>query len=271
MIKTLKFNSITEIPKHIAAHKQLPMSGSQSTDNEKTDDWCLNTDLNDALAIAEKGGRWDEGAKDLRAAHVDAVAAKAKAQAPESDYSVTGHTLDVGEFLTGNPTHWMTDDEDKSERRPVLSIGVHIGRQGNIDAADVVRRGAAILSVIDDLESNGYRVELYALWANKAPMAKSQSFFQTLVKDADEHWSPSSVAFALCHPAFSRRLMFRLAEAHKETAELTFGYGTSADPSKLREKYDIFFPRQTQAIPTIEMALSYAVGITQHALKGDTQ
>ena len=102
-------------------------------------------------------------------------------------------------------------------------------------------RGAAILSVIDEMENRGTRVELWAVSRSSTDgNDRTGTNFRVKIKDASEQWSPSSVAFALCHTAYNRRLMFRIAESfkHLEKFVVSFGRGGSVIP----DDFDVWFP-----------------------------
>ena len=86
------------------------------------------------------------------------------------------------------------------------------------------------MSVVNTLNEAGFNVEITALWRNKSD--GHQVHIDTVIKESDMSWSPSSVAFALCNDAFQRRLMWNvcteLATQKDRNAEAlmdTFGNG----------------------------------------------
>jgi len=268
--KTLKFDSIRAVAAHL---DDLPRvnrtdNGGSMEAEERDGSWCAGVDLDEAHDMARTGGIWEDGARDLMDAKLEVDAVQNRATVFADDYDVTGHTLDVGEYLAGNPTHWIGESDEEPEQQPILRVCVHIGRRANIPAKSVMLRGAAVLSVVDSLEAAGRRVELYALWGNKSN--GHEAFFETCVKKAEDHWSPSSVAFSLCHPAFSRRLMFRMAEGYEEISRLSRGFGNSIDPHELSQEYDLFFERQVDDYCTAEEALRAISRTTMNQLKEES-
>ena len=93
--------------------------------------------------------------------------------------------------------------------------------------------------MLDQLSREGYSIELTALWRN-SKYSKTASV-ETVIKHGCDHWSPESVAFALCHAAFQRRLCWRVAESMDKSAAIitgqNYGNGVDADYSE----FDIHF------------------------------
>ena len=150
---------------------------------------------------------------------------------------------------------------------PVITMGVHIGRAGCVTQQEAINRGAAILSLIDDIEHKGFRVELWAIWRNE--WLGDSADIRIKLKDAAEGWSPHSVAFALCHGGMNRRLIFATVEGIPGLPELAEGFGVSMNGHP--EDMDIWFPRvnagHTYRWETIERAVSIATASFNRQLK----
>ena len=90
---------------------------------------------------------------------------------------------------------------------------------------------------------------------------KAQHASEVLLKAAGEQWNPASVAFAICHPAFSRRLGFRVLESDEYTVHLTHrGYGGDYGVDRETSDFDVWFKYETDNEPwrTIERAVESA-------------
>jgi len=269
----MTFNSISEIPAAIGRlpHPNAMQGGSENEGKSKS--WDGGLGYKNAVKIAEQGGYWPEGTKAMQEAVLEIESLKTEGRLPAIDTDVAGYLPDIDAFLAGDPCHMYTEDEDASDSKPIISIGVAVGRAGMVSQSEAVNRGAAILSVIDDLENQGVRVELWAIWYNKDGARGVD--YRTLIKRADEQWAPASAAFALCHAAFSRRLMFRLAETDEKLQAFCRGMGSGA-PGK-PEGIDIFFKRaggQTDAgndnkryYRTREGAMNRIIELTKHQLE----
>lgn len=237
-----QFNSMIEMASFIRNNQRFSGAGRASEKENHGYNWDAGYSFERALAAAEKGGIWEEGAKLLMDAHVDMSNMKAEGKVFALDLEVTGYVPDIDAFVAGDPCNMINEGEEDLSPAPILRMGVHIGRYHGAKAGDIINRGAAIMSVVDDLEQQGYRVELTALWRNGDPDDEGAADIRLLVKEAHEHWSPQSAAFALAHPAFSRRLCFAVAERDETTGTLTrTGYGAEWHGAK--DDFDIYFPR----------------------------
>lgn len=265
-----EFNQISDIPRWIEQNNRAPSAHAGSKINTPSIEWDLRVGFDGAMEMAKQGGYWEYGAQQMTKCHTYLANLKKEGKVPVEDYDVTGHTLDVGAYLAGQPDCFLNECDEDADRHPIVSIGVHVGRAGNVSADSVIRRGAAILSVIDDLEDQGFRVELWALWTQH-PRANAMPDFRVCVKSAEEQWSPHSVAFAICHPAMNRRLLWRVAEAHKALAPLTReGYSRGVDRwhESVRD-FDVYFGWQAKQIDTMEDALSMVQSTVRQALEDD--
>ena len=234
-----EFKSIAAMARYVQGAQSL-VQYPASTEHDQGPDWTLGWSFEDSVACALAGGRWEQGASKLKAAHVHTNKALKEACIPSQDYDVTGHTLDVGEYLVGNPEHWLAAGDDDTGALPIISVGVSTSRVHYIDGNHVVNRGAAILSCVDNLEAQGYRVELWAVHAVKSHGQATN--YRTLIKSAEQPWSPSAAAFGMCHPAFSRRCMFRVMEAQEGVGKMGGGYGAGWDGAEVSESYDVWVP-----------------------------
>lgn len=238
MRHTTEFKSVSAFGRFIETAKSAKNAGKSAKNENKDANWDNDLGFQGAVNMAMKGGLWAEGAKEMRAAHVQTSKALASAQCPALEYSVTGHTLDVPEFLAGNPTHWIDANDDDDDGKPIISIGVSVARWHAITFKQIMNRGAAILSIVDSLEEQGNRVELWAV----ADMGEdSPQCTKILLKASDAPWSPASCAFGLCHSAFSRRLCFRFMEVTPEiVGESRSGYGWGGG-NPCDDLFDVYF------------------------------
>lgn len=251
---TKEFDSLTAIASYIMTTDRADGAGNDSYEQPAARSWDLGMGLNGAIEMAAKGGHWPKGAEDIMKTHMEMAALKNEGKVPAEDYEVVGHTLDISAYLSGQPDCYINEGEEDDNKKPVLSIGVQCGRTMSMKSKDIMNRGSAILSVIDDLEDQGYRVELWALW-NQA--GSGETSFRTLIKGAEDSWSPSAVAFALCHPAFNRRLMWRVAETEEELNTMTrttYGTGASSD-AEANKGFDVFIEYQRRGYDSARDAL----------------
>jgi hypothetical protein len=240
-----EFNSLSEIPAWLDAHPRAQGCNNASQDSEyrPSDSWDLGLGYKGAVEMTGRGGDWEEGAKRMKEVTVIMGNLKRNEPSLQLDTDVCGFAVDVGSYLAGDPCCMWNEGEDDSRPVPIIKIGVNTFMSAAIKSEQRVNYGAAILSVIDSIEETGARVELWAGLGSQSSEIKTD--FRALVKPAHEHWSPGTAAFALAHPAFNRRIMFRIGEAFPELKGWTHGgcYGGSSTVGK--EDFDLYFPALT--------------------------
>lgn len=156
-------------------------------------------------------------------------------------HDVAGYTPDVVEHLIGSPTPMLNLEDDSGlalATRPIVKIGICTSlactcgsygcRVSEIEPSIFYNRGAAIISLVDYLESQGQRCEVWSLYrgdyqsywgwdedniSGKGDMPDYDSFsFEIKLKNASDPWNPSTVVFPLTNTAWIRRINFRLIE-----------------------------------------------------------
>ena len=102
-------------------------------------------------------------------------------------------------------------------------------------------------------------MELTALWANQdGQQPREMADIRVTVKEAHDVWSADSVAFAICHASFNRRLAWRVAETSPLLPSLTaggYGRGVGKGHEAVKNDFDVFLPWQTKDYYTAETAL----------------
>ena len=101
------------------------------------------------------------------------------------------------------------------------------------------------MAAINELELQGYKTEVWAVWRNETDYPKIVRVnVDTLIKPTYAPWQPSLVAFALCNPAFQRRLCWKVAETLEHGHKIAGGYGHGAQADM--SDFDIAFCYHTQ-------------------------
>ena len=247
--QTIIMESITELPAWIDTHPHKSSIENTSMSHAGESRWDRGLGFDGAMSMARKGGMWEEGASKIMRPHVEMAALKKEGRVAALDTDVAGFMPDVPAMLAGDPCHMFAEGEDEEASKPIISIGVQLYLPYGVNESKLFNRGAAILSVIDDLEDQGYRVELWGcVYGESRTRAKGFGIdLRVKLKDAADYWSPSSVAFGLCHAAFSRRLGFRVVESFEEADNGYLpghtGQWSEAHPPKGAE-FDVWFPYQ---------------------------
>ncbi len=254
------FQSINDLAAYIHANPMIT-HGKSSHDEGRSQSWDMGMGYDDAIRRTGMGGFWKEGADKIKRKMFHITEGQSQGMADVINHDASGYMPDVQEFLKGNPANMLNEsDEDGlgQAARPIIKIGLNPFASAGVDAEHMMNRGVAILGLIDFLESRNQRCELWVL--NRIQDRRTSFFdfgegdgeeqpevqFDVLIKKADEQWNPSSVAFCMSHPAWSRRIGFRLIESKKEMDRATQGgYGFSPKHMEDMDDYDIFFGYMT--------------------------
>jgi len=246
-IHTLRFDSVSELGRFAQNTPRYSELAQSAKAESQTWDYGMNYDA--AIQTAVDGGYWEEGAAMMNKSVKLCHDLQEHRQLPTLATHIQGFMPCVPNFLMGVPNSMFKRPLTDKLDRPVLRIGVNMGVAYGVPAEDLIRKGAAILACIDDLESNGYRCELVALWrassCNEEPFAKWVNI-ECVIKQADQHWNPTSAAFMLAHPAAIRRVMWRVAETQPVYDHaINSHYCTNRNTIKLKESmaadFDVWF------------------------------
>jgi hypothetical protein len=105
-----------------------------------------------------------------------------------------------------------------------------VSASASVSSQAIKRRGAAILALVDMLQTRGLRVEILGCFT-------SQEFgtleYRWTVKAATANTPLACLAFGLAHPSMLRRVLFSLMECEPENVRSCFdvgsGYGQPAE------------------------------------------
>lgn len=221
---TNNFDSVGEFIEYVTDTNKKPRAGLHCDSNnpERGGKFFWSESLTDAARLATAG--WPEGAQKV-AKHRDAlagfIAAAAAAKSSRWDWDVTGHFVDVGRYLSGEPETFGAEFNDgDSVQGKVVSIRFNSCISGSVSVETICARGVAVLVAVDLLESLGIRCEIVVGSAsvqsypgacgNDRSISKLE--WNVVVKRAGEPVDLDRLAFAVAHPSFQRRLFFRADE-----------------------------------------------------------
>ena len=200
--------------------------------------------FDEAVKLALNG--WPEGRENIKnitqkISHVLA----SKIVRPQARYSETGEEVDVPRFVSGDPEHFIDYPMSVCNGHGnIVRVGVSLSTSGDVEAQYIHNRGAAIVALIDALETVGYRVELDFMNASK----NGSAYYDVMVpiKQADQPCELDRIAFVFAHAANQRRIGFSVNETDTKEVVKKFGfynsggYGEPAD-SKTKNEYDFYF------------------------------
>jgi hypothetical protein len=127
----------------------------------------------------------------------------------ESVRGVSGGMVDMGLYIAGEP-ECMFDFAETDTQQRVVGIGVEMFALADISPDQYIRRGVALMALVDFLESRGVRVEILAQEASAADVSIE---INVVLKRASEPLDRDKMAFTLAHPGFMRKILFGLHDS----------------------------------------------------------
>ena len=138
---------------------------------------------------------------------------------------VVGYTPNVPNAIMGLPQSMVNAKREPKKHR-VVDIFVNRSRSGATGTSQIEYEGALILSFLDALERDGYRVNLYVGKVNWMGSKRRVNGHIVPIKKATEPLNIKKTAFYLVHPSYLRRIGFRIDEVEGQIEDVTHdGYG----------------------------------------------
>jgi hypothetical protein len=198
----IMFNSLPEFLTELREQKQRKYSGAKiaflrSLENMQDASWT------GGIKGFEDGDQFLENGF---LPFVDQVKAEAAAQVRESFSlvpSVCGEFYDVGAYLQGRPDCMAEITQDNPVR--FLDIVVNTGVSCDMSGKELMKRAAALYSLIDSAEAQGIKVNLQIIAAVKPPV---DLLVSVNVKQYNDRLNPALFGFVLGHAGFLRCYLF---------------------------------------------------------------
>lgn len=224
------FDSLHEIVDYAKAN---PLSERKSSDEQSDSrtEWAKSATLDEAVTMAHTGYR------EIRP-NVEALMEVMEERLAErfgdrfvTQYAVAGGAVDIGKFVTGEPEcmiEWVSEPAASMGR--VVKVAVAGTASASIDPEDMIRRGTAVVALLDTLHKLGVGVEL---WWDSTITGRDSRDHSTVVRlhDSSNPLDIDDLMWAVCHPSMLRRITFGVQE-RSETAKaqgVGGGYGTPAN------------------------------------------
>jgi hypothetical protein len=250
---TIRATSLASLAQWIKATPRAKDARYASKSETPSQDWDLGTGFEGAMDLLSAGGFWPEGAtKMVREAQTMRDIIR-QTPFPQVVRHYHGSSPAMAAFMRGDPRNMRKQKPLPMPSKPILRIAIALNASAVIDANDIVNRGAAWLTIIESLESQGYRCEVdaVALITTEDQMEErdqSKAIWSDLrvrIKDADQPFNPNQLAFMTAHPAANRRIAFAVRERVDHWAFITQeSYGAvAAHPNRvarLAKEYDIY-------------------------------
>lgn len=208
-------------------------TSSRKADSQHGAQWSGTDTFEEAVELAKRG--WPEGVKKIKE-NVHIIERFIAPKQPRKDlaFDVRGPGLvDFDRYFQGRPDPFVVTEEREDQAGQsvtIVPILFNISASCGVDVETMYRRGAAVCALIDILEHYKIRCEVKLVakinnsgWRRRGQQGDDMHAFMCQVKKAEEPLDIDRMAFALCHAATFRRLMFSLMEEH--IPDLSPGYG----------------------------------------------
>lgn len=208
-----EYSSLSEYIEVARAHQGK--RGKSSTRYQTDNSWTDGVNTFDAAARLCLFG-WTDQHNHIKAI-VDSITpnfTERMASRFETQYDVAGGMVDVAAYLNGEPECMVSfvDHETETIDR-TLTIVVDGFYSAGTDTESIFKRGAAICALTEVLTLMGYAVKI-VVESNLKGYNSSKDHARSVVtiKEHKADLAIDRIAFALCHPAFYRRIGFAWQE-----------------------------------------------------------
>ncbi len=149
-----------------------------------------------------------------------------------AEKSVVGCLPIIPAYLSGLPTNMLNIRRQKVVNNKVLNIVYSTVVDWTWSTDNIIKAGAALLSAINSIEKQGYRVNLYAV--NLLNTSKGEKFGTLIkIKSSDEYLDLLKCAYPLINPSFIRRHLAKYIESLEfKDKNIVNGYGYIINDSK---------------------------------------
>lgn len=201
----------------------------ESTDYPPSTSWDLRSGYDNAVHMARYG--WNEGAEKVQEALKAFIPQTAAVDTKVDFYGFRPH---VPRFCAGMPDNMIRHAPiaDMGCGR-VLTLAVGLDANASTDAAHMANFGVAVAQYINQLETQGTRVEVIGVLVETYRDTGWREAHAVTIKMADQPLDLAVLAFAIGHPAMLRRLGFAAQERSAAPACPTYGQAVDAKVSDI--------------------------------------
>ena len=147
-----------------------------------------------------------------------------------------GEVPNVPLYLMGYPLNMIRQEKEEIIEDKVIDIYYNVAAAAYNRKEQMFNRGVIALSLIDYLESMGYKVNLCLFELSFEPYSKQIVYYKFNLKTIDEQSDYRTLFFPLTHPSFLRRILFKLLEKTDGLRpSWSTGYGRPADLSLIKK------------------------------------
>lgn len=149
-----------------------------------------------------------------------------------AEKSVVGCLPIIPAYLSGLPTNMLNIRRQKVVNNKVLNVVYSTVVDWTWSTNDIIKAGAALLSAINSIEKQGYRVNLYVV--NLLTSRENEKFGTLIkIKSSDEYLDLLKCAYPIINPSFIRRHLIKYVESLDfKDKKIVRNYGSVINDSK---------------------------------------
>jgi hypothetical protein len=122
-------------------------------------------------------------------------------------HDVAGSVVDMGRYLDGEPECMIEFTQTEVELRgKILDIYFDLVVSGGMSTNAMTNYGIGVYSIVDALEQEGYRVNLYVCGTWEFQDRKEVVTIK--IKTSEQHLEMNQMLYCIAHPSFCRRHLF---------------------------------------------------------------
>ena len=200
------FSSVSELLSYIETVDFSPNFYERASDNAGYE-FTHTESYSEAVEICRMGGTKEEIRKANEIVNDLEKQTKIIYTRPKRYAHFVGFAPIVPAYLQGNPLNMYNTRKEKRKK-----IDVYFGAEvtGETQTDDIYEKGITTMAIIKLLEKHGYNVNLNFFTALETDTQTILA--KILLKGETQRLDIASNYFPMCHPAFSRRLIYRLIE-----------------------------------------------------------
>lgn len=223
-----EFSSLNEAVAHYKQSKVTGIFKSNQTSIEKDyskNPWAGTQTFDEALQLLNNG--WSEGSKKLTA-QLKVANTKKSQEVKRAVHDIVGFQASVPRYLQGIPTN-MINQKPIKRKQKVINLYKSVCYPGSVRPEQILKDSVKTVQILQALESKGIRVNMFAMF--HAEHRSERIVYKFKIKSASERLNLSKMSFPLMHPAFLRRLIFKLMETDNRLKHDSWcnGHGTPAN------------------------------------------
>lgn len=217
------FSDINELVRVLDKRKpNTVFSGHELQSNGDDEYWYGTSTYTEAVELI-RNGFTEPLEKIKRGVEVNQKSFVTQKTSPKND--IVGYAPCVPNAILGIPQS-MINKEVIPKKSKILTLVYDIDSNAGTDADTFIQAGITVLSILNSMEANGYRVSLKVLF-NNSYGDEQEVFSAVTLKDWRQPIDLKKMAFPFCHPSMCRRIGFRWVESHPRLTDTEFrrGYG----------------------------------------------